>query len=159
MIGIGFDIHLLVIGRDFVLGGVKINYPKGLAGHSDADVLLHALIDALLGAAKLGDIGDLFPNTDPSYRGISSLILLKKTLDFIRKHKRWFKILEVDSIVFLEEPKLGKHKRVMADKIAQFLKIPANQVNIKAKTMEHLGPIGHKKAVAAIVMVVGKNKQ
>ena len=153
MIGIGFDVHRLVKGRKFILGGVKIDYHKGLAGHSDADVLLHALIDALLGAAKLGDIGDLFPNTDPSYKGISSSVLLKMTLDFIKKHKRKFRVLEVDSIVFLEAPKLGKHKRAIANKIAHLLMIPAGRVNVKAKTMERLGPIGHKKAVAAMVMI------
>mgnify|MGYP001616670933 FL=1 len=122
-------------------------------------MLLHALIDALLGAAKLkpaSDIGDLFPNTDPSYKGISSSVLLKRTLDFIRKHKSKFRVLEVDSIVFLEEPKLGKHKRAIADKIAHLLNLPAGRVNVKAKTMEHLGPIGHKKAVAAMVMVATK---
>ncbi|MBI5778769.1 MAG: 2-C-methyl-D-erythritol 2,4-cyclodiphosphate synthase [Planctomycetes bacterium] len=157
MLGLGFDIHRLVHGREFILGGVKISYPKGLEGHSDADVLLHALIDALLGAAKLkqaGDIGDLFPNTDPSYKGIASSVLLKRTIDFIRKHKRKFKVGEVDSIVFLEEPKLGKKKMAIANKIARLLKIPANRVSVKAKTMERLGPIGHKKAVAALVLVI-----
>jgi len=157
MIGIGFDIHRLVCGMKFILGGVKIDYHKGLAGHSDADVLLHALIDALLGAAKLkqaNDIGDLFPNTDPSYKGISSLVLLKMTLDFIKKHKRKFRVLEVDSIVFLEEPKLGGKKRAIANKIAHLLEIPAGRVNVKAKTMEKLGPIGHKKAVAAMALAV-----
>ena len=158
MIGIGFDIHRLVKDREFILGGVKIDYPKGLEGHSDADVLLHALIDALLGSAKLkqaSDIGDLFPNTDPSYKGISSAVLLKQTMDFIRKHKRSFNVADGDSISFLEEPKLGRYKRGIANKIAHLLKIPADRVNVKAKTMERLGPIGHKKAVAALVMVVG----
>jgi 2-C-methyl-D-erythritol 2,4-cyclodiphosphate synthase len=155
MLGIGFDIHRLVKGRKFILGGVNVDYPKGLAGHSDADVLLHALIDALLGAAKLGDIGDLFPNTDPSYKGISSSLLLKGALNFIKAHKRKFRVLEVDSIVFLEEPKLSKYKRTIVNKIAHLLKIPVSRVNVKAKTMEQLGPIGHKKAVAALVMVVG----
>ena len=155
MIGIGYDIHRLVKGKEFILGGVRIDYTKGLEGHSDADVLLHALIDALLGAAKLkqaSDIGDLFPNTDPSYKGISSAVLLKRTLNFIRKHKRNFKVGEVDGIVFLEAPKLGRKKRIIADKIAHLLGISANRVSVKAKTMEYLGTIGHKKAVAAMVL-------
>jgi 2-C-methyl-D-erythritol 2,4-cyclodiphosphate synthase len=156
VIGIGFDIHRLVKGREFILGGIKIDYLYGLEGHSDADVLLHSLIDALLGAAKLGDIGDLFPGTDPSYRNISSSILLKRTLDFISQHKKRFKVGEVDSIVFLEEPKLGKKKITIANNIARLLKIPTDRINVKAKTMEHLGPIGHKKAVAAMVLVVAE---
>ncbi|MFH0888445.1 MAG: 2-C-methyl-D-erythritol 2,4-cyclodiphosphate synthase [Planctomycetota bacterium] len=153
MIGIGFDIHRLIKGREFILGGIKIDYPRGLKGHSDADVLLHALIDALLGASKLGDIGNLFPDTDPCYTNIPSSILLKKTLDFIRSHKKRFKMQDVDSIIFLEEPKLGRKKKVMANNIARLLNIPINNVNVKAKTMEGLGPIGHKSAVAALVLV------
>jgi len=153
MLGIGFDIHRLIKGREFVLGGIKIDYPRGLKGHSDADVLLHALIDALLGAAKLGDIGGLFPDTDPCYTNIPSSILLKKTLDFIRAHKKRCKVQEVDSIIFLEEPKLGKRKAIIANNIARLLNIPVNKVNVKAKTMEGLGPIGHKNAVAALVLV------
>src|SRR3989339_1090830 len=155
MIGMGFDIHRLVKGRDLILGGVKIDFPKGLDGHSDADVLIHALIDALLGAAKLGDIGDLFPNTDPLYKGISSVVLLGKTLDFIKKRMIKFKISEVDSIIFLEAPKLIDYKMIISKNIANFLQIPDCKVNVKAKTMERLGPIGSKKAVAALVMVVG----
>lgn len=169
MLGIGFDIHRLIKGREFILGGIKIDYPKGLKGHSDADVLLHALIDALLGASKLGDIGNLFPDTDPCYANIPSSILLKKTLDFIRSRKKKYKVLrcsraehpaskgigvqDVDSIIFLEEPKLGRKKKVMANNIARLLNIPKNKVNVKAKTMEGLGPIGHKSAVAALVLV------
>jgi len=153
MIGIGFDIHRLVNGRKFILGGITISYSKGLLGHSDADVLLHALIDALLGAAKMGDIGVLFPDIDPKHKDTDSLVLLAKAVKYIRlRHKR-FKVKEVDAIVFLEEPKLGKLKPIIAQNIAKLLGITKDKVNVKAKTMEGLGPIGSKKAVASLVLV------
>jgi 2-C-methyl-D-erythritol 2,4-cyclodiphosphate synthase len=143
----------MVKGREFILGGIKIDYPKGLKGYSDADVLLHALIDALLGAAKLGDIGDFFPDTDPRYKDIPSSVLIKKTIDLIRARKKKCKVEEVDSVIFLEEPKLGRKKAIIANNIARLLDIPKNKVNVKAKTMEGLGPIGGGNAVASMVLV------
>jgi 2-C-methyl-D-erythritol 2,4-cyclodiphosphate synthase len=153
MLGIGFDIHRLAKGWPLVIGGVRLDYPKGLLGHSDADVLLHALIDALLGAAKAGDIGDLFPDTDPAYKNISSAVLLRDALKVVRAKIGRRKVKEVDSIIFAEAPKLGKHKAVIARNIARLLGISPRQVNVKAKTMEDLGPIGGKNAIAALVLV------
>lgn len=153
MLGIGFDIHRLVKGRPLVIGGVRLDYPKGLSGHSDADILLHALIDAILGAAKAGDIGDLFPDSNPAYKDISSIILLKHALKIVRTKIGRRKVKEVDSIIFAEAPKLGKCKAIIGRKIARLLGISAKQVNVKAKTMEGLGPIGGKNAIAALVLI------
>jgi 2-C-methyl-D-erythritol 2,4-cyclodiphosphate synthase len=153
MLGIGFDIHRLVKGRPLMLGGVRIKHIKGLLGHSDADVLLHAIIDAILGAAKAGDIGDLFPDTNPAYKNISSGILLKNVRKIVARKIKRFKLKEVDSIIFAESPKLGKQKSVIRDNIARLLNISVNKVNVKAKTMEGLGPIGAKNAIAALVLV------
>ncbi|MBI4712129.1 MAG: 2-C-methyl-D-erythritol 2,4-cyclodiphosphate synthase [Planctomycetes bacterium] len=153
MIGIGFDIHRLTKGRPLILGGIRIKYPKGLVGHSDADALLHALIDAILGAVKSGDIGDLFPDTDPRYKGISSAILLHRTITLIRSRHKRFVVKGVDSIIFAQEPKLGKTKSRIKNNIARLMGIKPDKVNIKAKTMEGLGPIGNKKAIAALVLV------
>lgn len=155
MLGIGFDIHRLVKGRPLMLGGVQIIHRdnKGLLGHSDADVLLHAIIDAILGAAKAGDIGDLFPDTDPAYKNISSGILLKNALKIAARKAKRFKVKEVDSIIFAEAPKLGKQKSVIRRNIARLLNISVNKVNVKAKTMEGLGPIGARNAIAALSLV------
>ncbi|MFA5794471.1 MAG: 2-C-methyl-D-erythritol 2,4-cyclodiphosphate synthase [Candidatus Brocadiia bacterium] len=150
MIGIGFDIHRLARNRKLVIGGVRIKYDKGLLGHSDADVLLHALIDAILGAAKAGDIGDMFPDTDPAYKDISSAELLKRALKSVGRRKP----KEVDSIIFAQAPKLGRHKKAIGRNIARLLGIRPGLVNVKAKTMEGLGPIGGKNAIAALVLVV-----
>ena len=150
-IGIGYDIHRLEEGRDLILGGVKIPYKLGLAGHSDADVLLHAISDALLGALALGDIGQHFPNTDPQYKGISSIILLEKVNSLIKE--KGFITNNVDSVVIAEAPKLAPFILIMRENIAKALNISAESVSIKATTAEKLGSIGQGKGIAAEAIV------
>lgn len=144
-IGIGFDIHRLAEGRKLILGGVPLDYPKGLVGHSDGDVVLHAIADALLGAAGLGDIGELFPDTDPRWKDISSAILLA---DVAQRITGEWEIENIDVNIIAEAPKLGETKRLIKAMIADILHIPASRVNVKAKTMEGLGEIGAKEAIA-----------
>jgi 2-C-methyl-D-erythritol 2,4-cyclodiphosphate synthase len=138
--GIGYDIHRLVVNRKLILGGVEIPYVKGLMGHSDADVLCHAIADALLGAAALGDIGKHFPDTDPRFKDVSSLVLLKHVAELVSNSK--FKIVNVDSTVVLQQPKIGPYVRKMRENIAQTLNIRLDQVSVKATTSEELGFIG-----------------
>lgn len=153
-IGIGYDIHRLVEGRKLFIGGIEIPYIKGLLGHSDGDVLIHAICDALLGAAGGGDIGEHFPDTDPKYQGIASAELLKKTADLI-KH-RGFSIDNIDIVVIAEEPKLLVFKSQIQQSLAHILKMEAGQVNIKAKTNEGLGEIGNKEAIAVFAVAMLK---
>ena len=141
------DIHQLVFGRDLILGGVKIDHEKGLKGHSDADVLIHSVCDAILGAAGLGDIGDHFPDTDPQYKGISSCILLEKCRVLLRG--KGYEIVNMDCILFAQAPKLSPHKRAMAENIARVLELEPDLVNIKATTTETLGFVGKKEGIAA----------
>ncbi len=150
-IGIGYDIHRLEEGRNLVLGGVRIPYKLGLAGHSDADVLLHAISDALLGALALGDIGQHFPNTDPQYKGISSIILLEKVNSLIKE--KGFITNNVDSVVIAEAPKLAPFILIMRENIAKALNISAESVSIKATTAEKLGSLGQGKGIAAEAIV------
>ena len=131
-VGMGYDVHRLTEGRDLIIGGVKIPYEKGLLGHSDADVLLHAISDALLGAAALGDIGKHFPDTDPAYKGISSLILLEKVGDLIAEKS--FLIENIDATIIAQAPKMRPHIDAMRENIAKALKIDVSQVNVKATT-------------------------
>ena len=149
--GIGYDIHRLVDERKLFIGGVEIPYIKGLLGHSDADVLLHAICDALLGAVAEGDIGQHFPDTDPRYQGISSAELLKTVYNLIRK--RNFLINNVDTVVVAQEPILSPFKKQMQRTIAGILNVKEDSVNIKAKTNEGLGEIGRKEAIAAYAVV------
>lgn len=151
-VGIGYDIHRLVEGRALFLGGVKIPYRKGLSGHSDADVLLHAVCDALLGAAALGDIGEHFPDTDPAYRDIRSTQILKEVALLLKKHK--FTISNIDTVVITEEPKLSSFKCAIRESIARILKIGVVRVAVKAKTNEGLGDLGAKKAIAAYAVAL-----
>ena len=146
-IGQGYDIHLLREGRKLIIGGVEIPYEKGLLGHSDADVLLHAVTDSILGAAGLGDIGEHFPDTDDRYKDIDSSILLKEVRDDV--YKKGFRIINLDITVFLEEPKMKDYKRKIVSRIAEILEIDSSQVNLKAKTMEKTGAIGRKEAIGA----------
>ena len=146
-IGSGIDVHQLVSGRDLILGGVKIDHEKGLQGHSDADVLIHSVCDALLGAAGLGDIGEHFPDTDPRYKGISSRILLEKCRDLLVGEG--YEIINMDCILFAQAPKLSPHKRAMAENIARVLELDPDLVNIKATTTETLGFVGRKEGIAA----------
>ena len=151
-IGIGYDIHRLIEGRKLVLGGVEIPYAKGLEGHSDADVLLHAVCDAILGALGKGDIGEHFPNTDEQYKNISSLVLLERVNALAAEEG--YMVGNIDCVIQAEEPNLGKHKSQMRHSIANKLAINENVVNIKATTQERLGAIGHKEGIAAFASVL-----
>lgn len=151
-IGTGYDVHRLVEGRDLVLGGVKIPYEKGLLGHSDADVLLHAVMDALLGAAALGDIGRHFPDSDEKYRGISSLKLLDCVGELLLGEH--YLIGNIDATIIAQRPKLAAYLPAMAGNIADVLKINRNQVNIKATTEEGLGFTGSGEGIAAQAAVL-----
>lgn len=151
-IGFGYDIHRLVSGRKLFIGGVEIPYIQGLLGHSDADVLLHAICDALLGAAGEGDIGEHFPDTDPRYDGISSSELLKRVYGIVRK--KGFLIANVDTAVIAQEPKLSPFKKQMQEAVSGILNLKEDCVNIKAKTNEGLGEVGRKEAIAAYAVVI-----
>jgi 2-C-methyl-D-erythritol 2,4-cyclodiphosphate synthase len=146
-VGMGYDVHRLVEGRDLILGGVKIPYEKGLLGHSDADVLLHAIMDALLGAAALGDIGKHFPDTDPQYKGISSILLLEKTGQLLEENN--FLIENIDATIIAQAPKMRPHIDDMRRNIAQALCIDINQVNVKATTEEGLGFTGTGEGISS----------
>lgn len=146
-IGMGYDVHRLVEGRDLIIGGVTIPYEKGLLGHSDADVLLHAISDALLGAAALGDIGKHFPDTDPAYKGISSLILLEKVGELLEEN--CFLIENIDATIIAQAPKMRPHIDIMRENIANALRIDVSQVNVKATTEEGLGFTGMGEGISS----------
>ena len=146
-VGMGYDVHRLTEGRDLILGGVKIPYEKGLLGHSDADVLAHAVMDALLGAAALGDIGMHFPDTDPKYKGISSIRLLEQVAALLDEQK--YLIENIDATIIAQKPKMLPHIETMRNNIAEALKISVDQVNIKATTEEGLGFTGTQQGIAA----------
>ena len=145
-IGQGYDLHRLTPDRPFILAGVKIPSPLGLLGHSDADVLIHAVIDALLGAAGLDDIGQQFPDTDSKYKDIASTDLLKKTLTLI--NDAGYAPVNIDTTIIAEQPKIGPHKKILRQNLAQLLHLPPEAVNIKAKTNEKLEATGTGQAVA-----------
>jgi len=152
-VGTGWDIHPLVEGRDLILGGVVIENPKGCAGHSDGDALVHAIIDAMLGAAGLEDIGTQFPDTDDSYKDIASLTLLRVAHDLVRE--AGYTVVNVDSTVILQSPKLAPHKARMCSLIAQALDLDEDCVSVKAKTAEHmLCELGNSDAVIAQAAVL-----
>ena len=150
--GIGYDIHRLVPGRKLVLGGVVIPFKKGLLGHSDADVLIHALCDALLGAAALGDIGKFFPDTDPAFKDMDSMTFLIKIYKMLLDEG--YTINNIDSIIFAEMPRLSPFRDSMAKNISEALEINTNQVNIKSTTAEGLGFIGGGEAIGAMCSVL-----
>jgi len=154
-IGIGYDIHTLVKNRRLVLGGVTIPFEKGLLGHSDADVLTHAICDALLGAAGKGDIGNHFPDDDPAYKDISSLKLLKATREILSKDR--YAIINIDCTVFAQAPKLSPYRESMETIIAQTIDLELNRINIKATTTEKLGVIGKGEGMAAMCVVLIKS--
>ena len=145
-IGHGYDVHRLVECRDLILGGVTIPYEKGLLGHSDADVLLHAVMDALLGAAGLGDIGKLFPDTDMTYKGISSMVLLETVAQRIRE--KGYRVGNIDVTMIAQKPKLKDYIPQMAENIARVLECDVSRVNVKATTEEHLGFTGDGSGMA-----------
>jgi 2-C-methyl-D-erythritol 2,4-cyclodiphosphate synthase len=155
--GFGYDVHRMVVNRPLILGGVEIPYIKGLIGHSDADVLLHAFADALLGAAALGDIGKHFPDTDPRFKDISSLILLKYVADLLREQN--FEIINIDATVLLQQPKIAPYIKRMRENIAQALSIDIDRVSVKATTNEELGFIGMGEGAAAYAVASIERKQ
>lgn len=146
-IGMGYDVHKLVENRDLILGGVKIPYEKGLLGHSDADVLLHAIMDALLGAAALGDIGKHFPDTDPAYKGVSSMELLKQVGALIEQ--KLYVIGNIDATIIAQRPKMAPHIEKMRENVAEALGIEKDQINIKATTEEGLGFTGSGEGISS----------
>jgi 2-C-methyl-D-erythritol 2,4-cyclodiphosphate synthase len=146
-IGIGYDVHSLQTGRKLVLGGVHIPFDRGLLGHSDADVLLHAICDALLGAAALGDIGQHFPNTDPAYKNIESLLLLNQVN--LRLAEAGYRVKNIDSTIIAQEPRLSPYLEAMKNNIASQLGISPNRVNVKATTSEKLGFEGRGEGISA----------
>jgi 2-C-methyl-D-erythritol 2,4-cyclodiphosphate synthase len=145
-VGIGHDTHRLAEGRPLLLGGVRVEHPRGLVGHSDADVVLHAVTDALLGAAGLGDIGDAYPDTDPAYQDADSRRFLRETLD--RLNRDGWRIVNLDVIIFAQEPKLGPIKAAIRANLAELLGLDINAVNVKAKTGERVGHVGRAEAIA-----------
>ena len=151
-IGHGYDVHRLVEGRPLILGGVSIPWEKGLLGHSDADVLTHAIMDALSGAARLGDIGKLFPDTDPAYAGISSLKLLKKVGALLRQSG--YAVVNIDAVLLAQAPKVGPYRQQMAENLASALEIDLEQINVKATTEEGLGFTGDGSGMAAHAVVL-----
>lgn len=146
-IGHGYDVHRLTEGRKCIIGGVDIPHKMGLLGHSDADVLLHAVMDALLGAAALGDIGHLFPDHDAAFEGIDSMVLLKRTADVLREHG--WKLGNLDATVIAQAPKMAPHIQKMRENIARVLEAETDAVSIKATTEEHLGFTGAEEGIAA----------
>lgn len=156
-VGLGYDVHRLVEGRDLILGGVKIPYEKGLLGHSDADVLLHALTDALLGAAALGDIGRHFPDTDERYRGISSLILLEKAYTLVKE--QGYSLGNADMVLILQKPKLKEYIPFMEENIAGALSCEKERISVKATTEEGLGFTGQGEGVSAKAIVLLEKSQ
>ena len=146
-VGMGYDVHKLVEDRKLILGGVEIPYEKGLLGHSDADVLLHAIMDALLGAAALGDIGKHFPDTDDRYKGADSMVLLKEVKKLLDEN--FFFIENIDATVIAQQPKLAPYIEDMRKNIAECLELPVNRVNVKATTEEKLGFTGREEGIAS----------
>lgn len=151
-IGQGFDVHALVEGRPLIIGGVTIPFERGLAGHSDADVLLHALCDALIGAAGLGDIGKHFPDTDPKYKGADSRVLLRAVVQLLQQ--RGFSVINADSTIIAQAPKMAPHIPAMRANIAADLGVQPDDVNVKAKTAEKLGFVGRGEGIVAEAVVL-----
>lgn len=155
-VGIGYDIHQLIEGRDLIIGGVKITHEKGLLGHSDADVLIHAIIDAMLGALALDDIGTLFPDTDPKYKDSDSTVLLKKVYNLV--NDKGYYIVNIDSNIIAQEPKMMPYIPKMKEILARVLDIPFDNLSIKAKTKEKMDAVGQKLAIEANAIVLLETK-
>ena len=155
-IGNGYDVHRLVEGRKLILGGVNIPHSLGLDGHSDADVLCHALCDSLLGASGAGDLGKYFPDTDDQWKGVSSLVLLEETGKIVSE--RGYQITNIDTTIVAQKPKLAPHIQAMTSNIADYLKIHSDQVNIKATTTENLGFTGREEGISAYAVVLLQSK-
>lgn len=150
-IGFGYDVHRLVEGRPLVIGGVKIPYHLGLMGHSDADVLTHAVMDAILGALAKGDIGRHFPDKDPAYKDADSMVLLKQVVTLVKQDS--FRINNLDSTIVAERPKLASHLTAMQERLAKILEIPLDRINIKATTTEGLGFCGRQEGIGSYSVV------
>lgn len=155
-VGCGYDVHALTGGRSLVLGGVVIEHPRGLAGHSDADVLIHAICDALFGAAALGDIGRHFPDRDPAYRGISSLVLLRRTAVLV--DQAGYRIGNVDATIVAQQPKLAPYIPRMIANLAEAMGVPQGRVNVKATTTERLGYAGREEGIGAYAVALLEDK-
>ena len=153
-VGFGYDVHRLVEGRPLILGGVKIPYIKGLSGYSDADVLTHAVIDAILGALSKGDIGRHFPDSDPAYKGVDSLFLLKKVVMLANDER--FKVNNLDATIVAQKPKLSEYLNEMEDRLSGVLEVDPHEVNVKATTTEGLGFYGREEGLAAYAVVTLK---
>lgn len=151
-IGNGYDLHQLVSGRPLILGGITLQHPLGLLGHSDADVLTHAIMDAMLGALSLGDIGHYFPPTDPKWAGADSLMLLDQVHHLVQE--QGWQICNIDSVIVAERPKLKPHIPAMRDRLAEVLQIDPTQIGIKATTNEKLGPVGEEKAIVSYAVAL-----
>lgn len=151
-VGIGYDVHRLITGRPLILGGIHVPFDSGLDGHSDADVVLHAICDALLGAANCGDMGELFPSSDPQYEGISSLILLERTVQHIRKHG--YQPVQVDVTIVAQAPRLSPYKMAMRERISAVLGVPMDAVSVKATTTDKLGFTGRGEGIAAYAVAL-----
>ena len=151
-IGNGYDIHKLVAGRPLILGGVKIPHTLGLLGHSDADVLTHAIMDALLGALSLGDIGHYFPPSDPKWKGADSMMLLEQVLQIIQS--QGWKVGNIDSTIVAEQPKLKPHLKAMRSSLAQTMSLEIDRVSIKATTNEKLGAVGREEGICAYAVIL-----
>lgn len=146
-VGIGYDVHRLVAGRPCIIGGVTFDHEKGLQGHSDADVLLHAICDALLGAANLGDIGDHFPDTDPRYKGVDSKVLLKHCYELVTQ--KGYRLGNLDTVIVCERPKIKKNRELIRTAIAETLGVTSDLISIKATTEEKMGFTGREEGIAA----------
>lgn len=151
-VGIGHDTHRLAEGRPLILGGLRIEHPRGLVGHSDADVVLHAVADALLGAAGLGDIGEHYPDTDPQWKGLDSARLLTEVVEQLER--RGWRTVNCDLVIHAQEPKLSSHKPALRENLARLLRVEPSAVNVKAKTGELVGPIGRAEAIVCEAVVL-----
>ncbi|HVJ47561.1 MAG TPA: 2-C-methyl-D-erythritol 2,4-cyclodiphosphate synthase [Desulfitobacterium sp.] len=151
-VGIGYDVHALIEGRPLILGGIEIPYERGLLGHSDADVLIHAIMDALFGALAMGDIGKYFPDTDERFRGISSLVLLEEVVGLI--HEKGYQLGNLDCILVVQRPKLADYIPAMQEKLAAALKAKIDQISVKATTTEWLGFEGREEGISAQAIVI-----
>ncbi len=155
-VGIGYDIHKLERGRRLIIGGVEIPHEKGLVGHSDGDPLSHAIMDSLLGALSLPDIGELFPDSSPEYRGISSLELLKRVINMV--NERGYEVMGIDTVIVAQEPKLSPYKEEMKRKLSEIIGIEPDRIGIKAKTNEGLGEIGRGEGISCYAVSVLRRK-
>ena len=156
-VGMGYDVHKLTEGRELILGGVKIPWEMGLLGHSDADVVVHAIMDAILGAAALRDIGRHFPDTDPQYKGISSILLLKKVGELLKE--KGYSIVNIDATIIAQKPKLLPYMDTMIENVAEALELSADQVNIKATTEEGLGFTGSLQGISSQAICVIEKRE